>query len=143
MGLRQPKYFTDMSEKEIIDWLNSIDTVLIDCDGVLWYLYKTFENVVNVIDTLKALNRNVNLVTNNSTLTRDEFKSLTKRSGFNIESNEIYCTAHSTALYLKQKNVKGSVYIIGSESIKTELDKLDIPNFGVGVSIFTYIYKKK
>lgn len=134
MATRQPKYLAEMTEKEIIEWLNSFETILVDCDGVLWYLYKAYDGVTDVINTMKKLKKRVSLVTNNSTKTRQEFKNIAQRLGFNIELEEVYCIAYLAALYLKQKNFNTTAYIVGSEAIKTELNAVGISNFGVGVS---------
>lgn len=135
MTTRHPKYFTDMSESEIIEWLNSFETILVDCDGVLWYLYKAYNGVTDVINSLKKLKKRVSLVTNNSTKTRQEFKNIAQRLGFNIELEEIYCTAYLAALYLKHKKFAETAYIVGSEAIQTELNSVGISNFGVGVIV--------
>lgn len=52
--------------------------------------------------------------------------------GFNITQEGIISTAHATAAYLKHRNFNKRVYVIGSEGITQELDKVGIEHTEIG-----------
>ncbi|XP_054267945.1 glycerol-3-phosphate phosphatase-like [Macrosteles quadrilineatus] len=129
MALKDLSAFTPQEYKTFLD---SFDTVLTDCDGVLWMGNDIISTAPDVMNRFKSMGKKVFYVTNNSTKTRDEFVQKCKALGFNSTKEEIVSTAHLTANYLKSQNFNKKVYIVGSSGIAKELDNVGIKNFGVG-----------
>lgn len=112
----------DLSKEEFKEWLNSFDTVLCDCDGVLWVYNDVLENSPEVVNTFIDLKKQVFLVTNNSTKTREEFLQKAVNMNYNVKPDNVLSTAYLVAQYLKQLEFNKKVFIVGSSGIAKELE---------------------
>ena len=120
---------------KVFRWLNSFDSVITDCDGVLWVYSNVIEGSVETMNRFKELGKKIFFCTNNSTKTRQELLQKSVDMGFNITKHELISTAHSAALYLKNRNFKQKVYVIGSAGITKELDAVGIAHTEVGPDV--------
>ncbi|XP_035742178.1 glycerol-3-phosphate phosphatase-like isoform X1 [Vespa mandarinia] len=127
--------FKTLNKKEIIEFFNSFDTVLTDCDGVLWMHMTPLKNASAVISKLHALGNRVFYITNNSTKTLEEFMDKCKILEFEASKDNILCTANLSAKYLHKLGFSKKVYVIGSEAITKELEKVGISHYGVGPDV--------
>ena len=84
------KEIGSMSPSELDDFLNSFDTVLTDCDGVLWTGSVAIDGSPEVIQALRKLGKKVIYVTNNSTKSRKEYLTKFTDLGFGGEAVRIY-----------------------------------------------------
>lgn len=116
-------------------WLDSFDTVLTDCDGVLWVYDEQLPGAVDTLNRLRQLGKRVFFVTNNSTKTREDFMCKAVRMGFVANKEEIISTSYLAASYLKQVGFNKVVYIVGSKGVSRELDHVGIDHFGVGPDV--------
>ncbi|CAK9805449.1 Glycerol-3-phosphate phosphatase [Anthophora plagiata] len=124
--------FKTLNEEDVKEFLNSFDTVLTDCDGVLWMNMNPLPNAAEVIDTFHCLGKRVFYVTNNSTKTREEFVTKCQVLNFRATKENILCTANLVACYLQDLGFNKKVYVIGSKAIAKELQEVGISNIGVG-----------
>ncbi|KAH8405060.1 hypothetical protein KR222_010390, partial [Zaprionus bogoriensis] len=125
----------DLSKKELKDWLDSFDSVITDCDGVLWVYGKAIAGSADVMNNFITLGKSIYFCTNNSTKTRSELHAKGVELGFHITQNGIISTAHATAAYLKNRNFNKRVYVIGSTGITQELDLVGIAHTDVGPDV--------
>ncbi|EDW29491.1 GL22743 [Drosophila persimilis] len=122
----------DLPTAKVTEWLEGFDTVITDCDGVLWVYGRAIDGAVSVINLFKSMRKNIYFCTNNSTKTREELLKKAQNMGFSITEGEIISTAHATAAYLKKRNFEKRVYVIGSDGITKELDAVGIGHTGCG-----------
>lgn len=127
--------FASLSPADIKQWLDSFDTVLTDCDGVIWVDNDPLPQAADVINKLIESGKQLFFVTNNSTRTRPEFVAKSVKLGFNVGIDNIISTAYLAAQYLKAKNFTKKVYVIGSTGITRELEAVGIRHVGIGPDV--------
>ncbi|KAE8579039.1 hypothetical protein XENTR_v10023883 [Xenopus tropicalis] len=119
-------------------FLASVDTVLFDCDGVLWRGDEAIPGAPDLINGLKRANKRVFFLTNNSTKTRSMYAEKLGRLGFKAEPEEVFGTAYCTAIYLRDiARLKGKVYLIGGRALSEEFGAAGIPHLGCGADHVT------
>ena len=79
------KEIEHLSNNEIDEFLNSFDTVLTDCDGVLWTGSHAIDGSPQVVQALRQLGKKVIYVTNNSTKSRNGYLKKVTELGFGGE----------------------------------------------------------
>jgi len=123
-----------MSDDQVKAWMDSFDTVLTDCDGVLWVGSNPIPGSPEMINRFRDLGKRVFYVTNNSTKTRKEYKEKVDKLGFGGDLEEIVGTAYLAAAYLEQINFDKSklVYVVGSAGITQELEEVGINSLPIG-----------
>ncbi|XP_033105290.1 glycerol-3-phosphate phosphatase-like [Anneissia japonica] len=122
-----------LTSANIEQFLDSIDSVLIDCDGVLWNANNPIEGAIETIQTLRERGKQPIFVTNNSTKSRRQYVEKFQRLGFSVSEEEIFGTAYVAALYFKHKlKFEGKVYLIGGSGLAEEFALQEIPFIGPG-----------
>ena len=130
----QPVYQARYGQS-VEQFLDSYDTFLLDCDGVLWKNdhITPLPRISTAIKRLQCLGKNIIYVTNNSNVSRDCLRKKFIQHGFESSLHNIFGNAYASAVYLKDiAKIKGKIYVIGSEGMKWELDRVGLVNFGVG-----------
>lgn len=113
--------------------LDSVDSVLFDCDGVIWRGDQAITGAAEVIDLLKKHGKKVFFVTNNSSKTRRLYAEKMSLLGFNVSEEQVFGTAYCSAVYLKTVcQLQGKVFLVGSNAMKQELEAVGIQQTGVG-----------
>jgi len=123
-----------MSDTQVKDWINSFDTVMTDCDGVLWTGAEAISGSPQIINRFRELGKRVFYVTNNSTKHRREYKQKVDNLGFGGQLDEIVGTAYLAATYLENVGFDKTkkVYVVGSTGITQELDDVGIEYLPIG-----------
>ncbi|XP_076376959.1 glycerol-3-phosphate phosphatase [Megalopta genalis] len=129
------KKITSLSKEEFKNFIESIDVILSDCDGVLWRENEVIEGSPETVNKFKQLGKKFFYITNNNTKTRPEFVEKCKNLKYDAEVDEIVCTSFLAAVYLKEKKFDKKVYIIGSVGIAKELEAEGIRHYGIGPDI--------
>jgi phosphoglycolate/pyridoxal phosphate phosphatase family enzyme len=97
------------------------DTFLFDGDGVLYKESSPLPGAIEFLKLLEEKNRQIFILTNNSTRTREEFQDKLKSLGITLPLNHILTSAHLTAQYVKKEYPNSIVYVIGEQGLKQEL----------------------
>ena len=103
--------------------LSSIDTIMFDCDGVLWAGAKAIPGSGWALRELEKMGKKIFYVSNNSTKCREEYVSKIQKC-LGVESNvkQMFSSAVATAEYVKQKGAK-KCFVLGQPGLKTELER--------------------
>lgn len=115
--------------------LEHYDTLLFDCDGVLWKTdHETpLPGIPSAMQTLQRLHKQLFFVTNNSMHARNAYVTKFHEHGFDVPSEDVFCIAYASAVYLRNVlQIERNVYVIGNEGMAKELDAAGIAHFGVG-----------
>ncbi|XP_077258619.1 glycerol-3-phosphate phosphatase-like [Temnothorax americanus] len=122
-----------LTNQNVWKFLKSFDTVLTDCDGVLWMNKAPLPHSADVVNLFHRLGKRVFYVTNNPTKTRDDLVEKFQALQFEATKDDILCTAHLSASYLQSLGFRKKVYVIGSEAIGKELEEVGISYCGIGL----------
>eukprot|EP00468_Gymnochlora_sp_CCMP2014_P003253 CAMPEP_0167764098 /NCGR_PEP_ID=MMETSP0110_2-20121227/13807_1 /TAXON_ID=629695 /ORGANISM="Gymnochlora sp., Strain CCMP2014" /LENGTH=341 /DNA_ID=CAMNT_0007651391 /DNA_START=88 /DNA_END=1113 /DNA_ORIENTATION=+ len=118
------------SAKELLD---GIDTIIFDCDGVIWLGDTIIEGIPETLDYLRGLGKTVYFVTNNARKSRKGYKKKFDDLGLEISPEEVLSSSFAAAAYLDKIDFQStgkSVYVIGDVGIGEELDLMGIKWFG-------------
>ena len=125
-----------INKQNVNDILNCYDTILLDCDGVLWKVdhITPIPGIKEAIGQLRNRGKRLLFVTNNAMQSRESYiKKFNSLGGFTAESQDIYSVGYAAAAYLKKiAQVEGKVYMVGCTGLDTELNRLSIDHFGLG-----------
>jgi len=102
--------------------LAAIKGLLIDMDGVLYRGQAPIPGAGCFIAFLRCQGIAFLLLTNNSSLTPDQYVTKLKAMGIEAHAEEILTSAQATALYLAHQEPEGArVYVIGREGLRRAL----------------------
>ncbi|KAM1387736.1 hypothetical protein ACFX2I_033699 [Malus domestica] len=106
------------------DLIDSVETFIFDCDGVIWKGDKLIDGVPQTLDMLRSKGKRLVFVTNNSTKSRKQYGKKFETLGLNVNEEEIFASSFAAAAYLKSINFPKDkkVYVIGEEGILKELE---------------------
>ncbi|KAI0511506.1 hypothetical protein KFK09_012136 [Dendrobium nobile] len=114
------------------DLIDSVETFIFDCDGVVWKGDKLIDGVPETLDMLRSKGKRLVFVTNNSTKSRKQYGKKFETLGLNVREEEIFASSFAAAAYLKSidfpKDKK--VYVIGEDGILKELELAGIQYLG-------------
>uniref|UniRef100_F6QQ53 Glycerol-3-phosphate phosphatase n=1 Tax=Ornithorhynchus anatinus TaxID=9258 RepID=F6QQ53_ORNAN len=114
--------------------LSEVDTLLFDCDGVLWRGETAVPGAPETLSALRARGKRLGFVTNNSSKTRAAYADKLRRLGFGGPAGpdagpEVFGTAYCAALFLRRRL---RAFVLGSPALAAELEAVGIPSLGVG-----------
>lgn len=106
------------SQEQVSALLDGVDTVLFDCDGVLWLGNELLPHTQEVLSMLTDMGKKLLFVSNNSTKTAANY---TAKIPVATAEDNIITSATATALYLKSvlklDPAKGKVFVLGGEGL--------------------------
>jgi 4-nitrophenyl phosphatase len=96
--------------------------LLIDLDGVLFVGSTALPDAPAFIDWLRNREITFRLVTNNATLTPEQYVAKLEGMGIAVEPAEVFTSALATAIYLQREGAEGqTAYVVGEAGLKTAL----------------------
>lgn len=128
-----PIHFRSMPIEKKQEFINSFDTIVTDCDGVIWNARGVIQGAPQTLNQLECQGKCIYYLTNSSIKTRAQLLGKFEKFGFNVSENNVFNTASLTASYLKDVLPTNKVvYVVGSKAISEELKKFNIDSFGSG-----------
>ncbi|XP_041353928.1 4-nitrophenylphosphatase-like [Gigantopelta aegis] len=127
-----PLEVTRENSREILE---KYDTLLIDCDGVLWKIdhVTPLPGIQETMSRLRDTRKQILFVTNNSMHGREMYVDKFRKYGFEARGSEVFCVAYAAAIYLKTvAKISKAVYVSGSRGMQSELEQAGIDAFGFG-----------
>lgn len=114
------------------DLINSVETFIFDCDGVIWKGDVLIDGVPETLDMLRDLGKRLVFVTNNSTKSRKQYGKKFETLGLTVSEEEIFASSFAAAAYLKSIDFPSEkkVYVIGEVGILKELELAGINYLG-------------
>ncbi|MFX0091398.1 MAG: HAD-IIA family hydrolase [Candidatus Hodarchaeota archaeon] len=112
-----------MSKKtlKLISNLERKNLFLFDCDGVLWRGETPIPTAQKILAQLRTLGKKIGYITNNSSKSREKYKSRLEEIGFQAELYEIMTSGFATAHYLRNHTSFRKVFLIGEKGFEDEL----------------------
>ncbi|GAA5974269.1 hypothetical protein JCM21900_003250 [Sporobolomyces salmonicolor] len=118
-----------LQAKELLD---RYDTILFDCDGVIWTGPagdKLTADISETIVYLRSLNKRIAFITNNATSSRAAYVRKFAGFGIDVHIDEIFTCGSATASFVREvvlpeRRAKGQqegIYLIGQAAMEEEL----------------------
>ncbi|XP_029734354.2 uncharacterized protein LOC115269659 [Aedes albopictus] len=117
----QIRHILDLSKDEKRKFAQSFDTIMSDCDGVVWHFTGPIPNVDKALQLLKQKGKKLAFISNNGMRTMEEYKQKFLKLGIPSHELEIVHPALTTVRYLKAINMQDAVYCIATEVFKDYL----------------------
>ncbi|XP_038053683.1 glycerol-3-phosphate phosphatase-like isoform X1 [Patiria miniata] len=134
----------ELRKEHAKEFFESFDTVLFDCDGVIWDANDEIPGAKDTLRKIKEMGKRIIFITNNSTKSRTQYAKKFTELGFeSVPKERIFCTSFAAAHYLKEKlKFQGKVYLIGEAGLEEELTEYGISYTGPGPDPVTGIQKE-
>eukprot|EP00112_Aurelia_sp_Birch-Aquarium-sp1_P016746 Seg382.9 transcript_id=Seg382.9/GoldUCD/mRNA.D3Y31 product="Glycerol-3-phosphate phosphatase" protein_id=Seg382.9/GoldUCD/D3Y31 len=121
---------TKSSGRQLID---SVTSVIFDCDGVIWHPTGVIDGAAALVDILKKMGKKVIFVTNNNTKSQKQLHEKFRRLGIGAEEDEVFGTARVAAVYLKHVlKCDKKAFLVGGIGIAEELKNVGIQHTPMG-----------
>ncbi|KAI8467196.1 MAG: HAD-like domain-containing protein [Monoraphidium minutum] len=128
-----PRLLLDGRSGEAERLLDGIDTLILDCDGVLWTGSSTIPNAPEALRVLRARGKRLRFVTNNSSKSRAQYVSKFEGLGIEAEAAEVVSSSYAAAVYLQSIGFGSTVQpgkkvlLLGPQGVEEELALAGIP----------------
>jgi phosphoglycolate/pyridoxal phosphate phosphatase family enzyme len=127
---------TKIKADNVHDILSQYDTLIMDCDGVLWSKDQLSQlpKVKESLQKLCEANKRLIFVSNNSLYSRHAYKEkVAKKIGYDVVLSDMFAIDYAIAVYLtKIAKVSGKVYVIGWPGLAEELKLMGLDPVGIG-----------
>ncbi|XP_063231024.1 glycerol-3-phosphate phosphatase-like isoform X2 [Bacillus rossius redtenbacheri] len=120
------KDIATMSKEEVLKFINSFDTIISDCDGVLWVFGNPIAGSPATINKLMSLGKKVLLMTNNAIISVQQYVKICRVLGMAIPEEDIFTPATAIARFLEAQDLArtgGEVFVLGSAALKAHLQQ--------------------
>ena len=94
---------------------------LFDMDGTIYHEDSLIEGSLELFDELKKQNKEFIFLTNNSSKSVDDYMKKLKGLGIEVDKKNFFTSSQATILYLKEKNFKNNIYVVGTQALKKEM----------------------
>ena len=106
--------------------LNEIECFILDMDGTIYLGEELIPGADKFIKFLKNSKKEFVFLTNNSSKNSANYQQKLQKLGIDISQNRIITSGEVTADYVKKRDEKASVYIVGTEKLKEDFKGADL-----------------
>lgn len=103
-----------------------ITHVAMDMDGVLYRGDQPLPGAIETLNTLRQRGVKVAFITNNASRHRQELAEKVSRLGFHCDTEEVWGSAHTTALYIAKEAPDARVFVVGTEGMVREMHEAGV-----------------
>src|SRR5262245_1822772 len=97
-----------------------------DMDGVLYRGDQPLPGAIETLNTLRQRGVKVAFITNNASRHRQELAEKVSRMGFHCETDEVWGSAHTTALYIAREAPDARVFVVGTAGMVREMHEAGV-----------------
>ncbi|KAB0800001.1 hypothetical protein PPYR_07881 [Photinus pyralis] len=115
-----PKDLSELTSGEMREFLNSFDTVLCDCDGVIWNLSRPIARAKESLEKLRKCGKDVHFISNNSAFGTSGYLRLLKKFDPDITDDDLIVPSHAIIAYLKRVRFDKEIFILGTKFMKDD-----------------------
>lgn len=137
--MRETLEMIRIDKSNVASLLHSIDTIIFDCDGVLWRGKSLIPDAASTISSLRQQGKRLFFLTNNSTKSRLTMLAKFERLGMPVSVEEILGSSFLVAAYLKEYLGELSadewIYVVGRKGIVEELSLVGFRAFGLVLAL--------
>ncbi|EDW72272.2 uncharacterized protein Dwil_GK20804 [Drosophila willistoni] len=119
-------HLAKLPKADVIQWLNSFESIITDADGVLWHFDKTIDGSVETFNLMRAKGKQTFVVTNNASQLTAKIQKKATDFGFELKEDQVLTSSLAVANFLKAKKFQKKAYVLGEEGIVQELVKAGI-----------------
>lgn len=111
---------------------DELDTVVLDCDGVLWRGNQLIDKSVEALEVVRSMGKRVLFLTNNASKSRQQYKAKFDSLGIDVSPAEIVPASYCAAAYLRSIGFPADkrVFLIGTNGVEEELREAGISFVG-------------
>jgi phosphoglycolate/pyridoxal phosphate phosphatase family enzyme len=119
------------SRDDIRQFVDSTDTFILDCDGVIYEGEDMLPYSVETIKYLRQMNKKLFFLTNGSCNSREKVAEKLNKRGVGVTVPEVYCATYLSALFFKTfLSHISKVYVIGTDMLREEFERVGITALG-------------
>ncbi|EAA06320.5 AGAP000094-PA [Anopheles gambiae str. PEST] len=115
------RHILQLSQEQARHFIDSFDTVLLDCDGVLWTVFDAIPGADKALQLLQTHGKRVKFITNNSVRPFASYRQQLLALGLDVQESDIVHPARSIVQYLRAHQFDGLIYCLGTEQFKSGL----------------------
>ena len=101
------------------------DAILLDIEGVLYIQGEAIEGAPETLNRLREIAGRIRLVTNTSSVSRNEVIKRVRRAGFDISDEELLTPAAMAVRYCREKGFS-KVNLMVARSLREDLEEIDV-----------------
>ena len=94
---------------------------MLDMDGTIYLGNRLYDATLEFLDTIKKRGGKYIFMTNNSSKSVDAYIKKLGTMGIDACEDDFFTSSMATAIYLKQKYTDEKIYVLGTQSLKSEL----------------------
>ncbi|SER24431.1 Haloacid Dehalogenase Superfamily Class (subfamily) IIA [Gracilibacillus ureilyticus] len=105
---------------------NDYEAYCFDLDGTIYIGDQLLPGVKETLSAIRSSGKKVLFITNSPTMTRKDGKERLEQFGIEVSMEEVITTPYLAAIYFAEIARDATVFIIGEQAIREELDNLSI-----------------